>query len=80
MNQFLIYKEYLNLLKTYCDCWGLEVNSDKTKRIVFRKRGRKKPEDQWTYDGKIVEIVDDFNYLGVLLNYNGSFNRHQQLI
>jgi hypothetical protein len=29
----------LNNLKLYCDKWGLEVNTDKTKTMGFRKRG-----------------------------------------
>jgi len=29
----------LNLLHDYCNTWGLEVNGDKTKIMVFRKRG-----------------------------------------
>ena len=30
----------LNVLHDYCNTWGLEVNWDKTKIMVFRKRGR----------------------------------------
>ncbi len=29
----------LALLKIYCDKWGLEVNTEKSKIVVFRKRG-----------------------------------------
>ena len=29
----------LNLLGSYCDNWGLSVNVDKSKVMVFRKRG-----------------------------------------
>ena len=32
-------QQSLDLLKSYCDTWGLEVNTDKTKIVVFRKRG-----------------------------------------
>ena len=29
----------INLLHKYCKIWGLEVNIEKTKIVVFRKRG-----------------------------------------
>ena len=29
----------LDLLEMYCHKWGLQVNTDKTKIVVFRKRG-----------------------------------------
>jgi hypothetical protein len=30
--------------------------------------------EKWFYDNKEIKIVDSFTYLGVLLNYNGSYN------
>ena len=50
----------LNLLHDYCNTWGLEVNGDKTKIMVFRKRGRLKIDEKWTYNGLNVEVVDKF--------------------
>ena len=54
----------LDLLHTYCTRWGIQVNTDKTKILVFRKRGRLKDNGVWTYDGAKLEVVNDFNYLG----------------
>ncbi len=63
----------LNLLHNYCGKWGLEVNCDKTKIMVFRKRGPARANETFTYNGQIVEVVNDFNYLGTVFNYTGSF-------
>ena len=41
--------------------------------MVFRKGGKVKPKDRWTYQEKELEIVDCFNYIGVCLNYNGKY-------
>ena len=68
----------LNMLSEYCERWGLEVNTDKTKVMVFRKRGRVERDINFYYDNQRLEIVDDFNYLGVVLNYTGSFTLNQQ--
>ena len=27
------------------------------------------------YDGKVVDVVDDYTYLGVVFNYNGNFKK-----
>ena len=53
----------LNMLSEYCERWGLEVNTDKTKVMVFRKRGRVERDNNFYYDNQKLEIVDDFNYL-----------------
>ena len=36
--------------------------------------------DKWYYDGNCIEVVNSFNYLGLLLNYNGKFTVTEKLI
>jgi hypothetical protein len=33
---------------------------------------------KWSYDNTLLETVDHFNYLGVVCNYTGSFQLHNQ--
>ena len=33
---------------------------------------------KWTYNGYNIEIVNNFNYLGSVFNYTGSFNLNQE--
>ena len=70
----------LDKLQEYCLKWGLEVNVLKTKIVVFRKRGRTFENERWTYNGNVLEVVNDFNYLGVVFNYTGSFGLNQQTL
>jgi hypothetical protein len=42
----------LDLLKVYCDRWGLEVNIAKS--MVFRKRCGLKPGKKWTHSAILV--------------------------
>ena len=65
---------------SYCDTWGLSVNTDKTQVVVFRKRGRLRDNEIWYYNGKPLSVVSDFNYLGVVFNYTGSFTANQQYL
>jgi hypothetical protein len=70
----------LNKLHEYCNKWGLEVNVNKTKIVVFRKRGGLRAGENWLYGQDNIEIVNDFNYLGVTLNYTGNFNLNTQTL
>lgn len=70
----------LNGLHEYCSNWGLEVNTDKTKIMVFRKRGPLKMDEHWFYDNKEVEVVNDFIYLGTVFSYTGSFSLNQKTL
>ena len=64
----------LDGLAEYCKLWDLTVNLDKTKVVIF-SQGRKKPKKPFLYLGEEVKVVDDYIYLGVIFNYNGSFKK-----
>ena len=65
----------LNILYDYCSDWGLEVNVEKTKCMVFKKGGRMNKLDKWTYNGTDVETVNTFKYLGFLFGSSGKFSK-----
>lgn len=66
----------LNSMYLYCKTWKLEINATKTKVVVFRKR--KSPDKPvFTLNGEVLNIVDDFAYLGIIFMYNGSFKNNQ---
>jgi hypothetical protein len=37
---------------------------DKTKIVVFRNGGKIRENEKWFYNGKEIEVVDQFKYLG----------------
>ena len=63
----------LDSLESYCKKWNLQVNISKTKIMVFRKGGNLRQNEKWTYVGENIEIVNNFNYLGIVLSSGGSF-------
>ena len=70
-------KNALKTLDNYCREWKLEVNSSKTKVVVFG-RGRTHVEGyDFRFNGETVETVIEYKYLGVLFNYNGKFRKSQ---
>jgi len=64
----------LDLLEQYSDKWKLQVNINKTKVMVFRKGGRLSKNVNFRYKGELLEIVDNFKYLGIVYTVGGSFN------
>jgi hypothetical protein len=63
----------LDALFQYANDWSLTVNTSKSKVVIFRNGGVVSPSLSWHIGGIQLEIVDKFNYLGVLLNYNNKF-------
>lgn len=61
----------LGIMKSYCDTWNLQVNIYKTEVVLTKERNRRKPVFQC--NAEILEIVDDFSYLCIKFNYNGTF-------
>ena len=56
----------------YCVVYKLFVNTSKTKIIVF-SRGKVRRFPTFHYGDSIIEVVNDYIYLGVTMNYNNSF-------
>ena len=66
------------MLSQYSKKWRIEVNIAKTKVMVFRIRGRLGREVHFLFENSPLYVVDNFYYLGVILNYTGSFTLNQQ--
>lgn len=73
-------QSHLNCLANYCQNWSLEVNSSKTKIMVFRKRGVLRADEQWFYKTEAIQVVENFNYLGCIFKYNGVFSANSDFI
>ena len=61
----------LNDFYDYCQLWKLNINTDKSKVIVFGSR-LKKPF-QFKLGPNDLETVDSYKYLGVIFSKSGSF-------
>ncbi len=62
----------MNNLFEYCTKWNITVNVEKTKIVIFHK-GRLKKGYRWVYNNNPIEIVNNFNYLGIVVSSSGSF-------
>ena len=67
----------LDAMFDYCKKWQLKINSTKTKVMIF-SRGKVRKLPAFMYDGKQLDIVFSFQYLGVKFNYNNKFKVAQK--
>ena len=57
-------QEALNVFEQYCEEWKLTVNIEKTKVLIFAN-GRLSKQDKFYFKGKLLEIVNEYKYLGI---------------
>ena len=61
----------LDYFLEYCKIWKLNINYSKTKVLIFGARNTDR--FKFVLDGEIIEIVDNFKYLGVYFSKSRSF-------
>ena len=54
----------------------MTLNVDKSKIITFGKGRMKTRNQEWKWKRQELEIVKEFNYLGIRLQRNGNMIRH----
>lgn len=62
----------LNALQLYCDYWKLQINIGKTKVMIFSVGKMKKENMQFKLYDSVIETVEKYKYLGILLSCNGN--------
>ena len=68
----------LDMLSVFCKRWGLAINLNKSKIMVFRRGGILKRCEKWYFNGKNVEVVSQYKYLGVLFTTMLSWSSSQR--
>ena len=65
----------LDDLNIYCKKWKLEVNTDKTKILIFNKSGRLIKKHHFIFESEALETVQEFKYLGIIIKASGIFTK-----
>ena len=66
-------QKYLDTLNEYCNIFYLKINTSKTKIFIF-SRGKLKNIASFKFADMKLDVVNDYNYLGVTFNFNAKFN------
>ena len=63
----------VNKLHNYCQNWGLEVNSSKTKLMIFNNRHNQ--QVSLKLGQEVIQQVDNYCYLGLNISSTGDFSK-----
>ena len=74
------FQKMINCLNINSNENNLFINCLKTKIVVFRNRGQVKANERWYLNGSLIDICDEFVYLGILFRYNGNFTYTQKVL
>lgn len=69
----------LDKLSLYCKQWGLQINLEKTKCLTFNFLGRISTV-KFQIDGKFIENLKHFTYLGITVSASDCFNEARNVI
>ena len=58
----------LDELKKYTSEWGLEINREKTKILIFQKGGQR-PKHLFRFGELNIDIIDRYKYLGTTVTH-----------
>lgn len=61
----------INALSCFCEHWKLQLNIQKTKVLVFSKQAQ--DNLSFKFNNNSLEIVKQYNYLGITFDYSGNF-------
>ncbi len=59
-------QDMIDVLNEFCLKWGLRVNMDKTRIVVFRRGGKIKKNEKWQLNGADIVVVPMYKYLGIV--------------
>lgn len=71
-----ILQSMIHKLEEYCNMWNMEVNTSKSKIMVFRNGGRLSTQEKWYYKGQELDIVAEYAYLGAIFTPKLTFKSH----
>ena len=70
----------LKTLETFNAKWLINVKLKKTKVHIFKKSGRKSKDVSFSINNCLIEIVQEYTYLGVKITSSGSFDLCQKAL
>ena len=67
-------RSQMSVLEEFCDLYGLDVNINKTKLVVFRNGGPLRQNENVYFNGESIEVVPCYKYLGLMFSSSLSWS------
>ena len=68
----------LDAMQSYCNIWELNINTSKTKIVIF-SGGKVRNFPKFNFRNSSIDVIDNFTYLGIVFNYNGKFGKAEKI-
>jgi len=68
-------QDMMSILKVFLKGRKLELNTNKSKMLVFNRKSRNK-KDKWMWNKKEIEEVQACKYLDFVISKNGNYKEH----
>jgi hypothetical protein len=65
--------------EAWCEHWNVKINEDKTRGIYF-SRNRRPPDSCLALNGRIIPLVNNAKYLGVIFERRVTWRLHIEMI
>ena len=65
----------IKVLDLFCEKWGLKVNTNKTKVVVFRNGGKLRQNEKWHFNGHKLHTSTYYSYLGLIFSSRLSWSK-----
>jgi hypothetical protein len=69
----------LSSMETWCECWNIKINEDKTQGI-YLSRSCRPPESHLTLNGRNIPFVNNAKYLSVIFDKKVTWRLHIDMI
>ena len=73
-------QQSLDNLASFCNKWGLTINTDKTNFMAFRNGGIVKKNEKVYFNGENVMSTPYYKYLGVVMSTRLSWSPAQKTL
>ncbi len=70
----------IDIVRIWCNKWRLAVNIDKTKVVHYRRENALCTDFIFMWDDRQIGVVNDYKYLGVIIDQYLKFNLHCEAI
>ena len=67
-------QKMINSVNICSNEYGLYINLQKTKIVIFRNRGHFKAGEKWFLNGNKIDVCNEFMYLGILFYVSSMLN------
>ena len=64
-------------MQEYCTLYDFKLDISKTKVMIF-SRGKLRKPHLFYFGEETIEVVNEYNYLDIVFNYNAKFNVAKQ--